>query len=71
MSQTTLGLLRGLGYPILFAALSALITALPNISNILPAWLPAAILTMVAAAIEHQLAISLGYNLPSTNGAQQ
>jgi hypothetical protein len=65
MNQTLLGLLRGLGYPVLFAALSALIAAIPDVANYLPIWLPAGVLTMLGAAIEHQLASSLGYNVTS------
>jgi hypothetical protein len=66
MNQTLLGILRGLGYPVLFAALSALIAAIPEVTNLLPVWLPAAAITMALAAAEHQIALEVGYNLPST-----
>jgi hypothetical protein len=67
MNQTLLGILRGVGYPVLFAALSAGIAAIPGVANLLPAWLPAGVLTMLVAAIEHQLAIMVGYNIPSNS----
>jgi hypothetical protein len=66
MNQTLLGIARGLGYPVLFAALTALIAAIPDVANFLPVWLPAGVITMALAAGEHQLAIEFGYNLPNT-----
>jgi hypothetical protein len=67
MNQAFLGAIRAVGYPVLFAALAALIAAIPNATQFLPAWLPAGILVLIVGAIEHQLAITLGYNVPSTN----
>jgi integral membrane sensor domain MASE1 len=66
MNQFYLGILRGLGYPVLFAALAALSAAIPGIQG-LPVWLPAGILTMAVAGFEHWLANELGYNLPSNS----
>jgi hypothetical protein len=58
---------RAQGYPVLFSAPAALITAIPNATQVLPAWLPAGILVVIAGAIEHKLAVMLGYIIPSTN----
>jgi hypothetical protein len=62
MNQKLLGILRAIGYPMLFGAFTALVTALPGING-LPTWLPAGLLTMALGAAEHTLAVKLGYNL--------
>lgn len=72
MNQATLGALRGIGYLVLFAVLTTLIGLIPDVLTQLPgvgAFVTPAIataITMAAAAYEHTLAVSVGYNLPAS-----
>lgn len=63
MNQKILATLRAIGYPALFAAISALMSTLSS-STYLNGTI-ALFVTAFGAILEHQLAMKLGYNLPS------
>ena len=67
MNQNLLGILRAIGYPIIFGILSTLISILPGVATMpgFPTWLPAAFLVALIGIGEHALANKVGYNLPA------
>lgn len=64
MNQKLLGLLRAVGYPTLFFALSMFVASF-GASGIVDGTTALAI-TGVVGILEHALAAYVGYNLPST-----
>lgn len=64
MNQKLLGAMRAIGYPILFYAISTIISNL-GASGVVDLT-TATLITGILGILEHTLALYLGYNLPSS-----
>lgn len=62
MNQTILGIIRAVGYPVLFAAIDALMKVLPTAGFSVEY---TTVIVAIIGIVEHQIANSVGYNLPT------